>query len=246
MKKLTALMALLVLVGCTTAPNRTSMQQELEETRLVWVDDPDVFQVQQIRPQLPLPFRLAVVPPSLMHHDRYGTPGETDGERREILAWGDKLRDAGIISELILIPEMLVTHQGRNPEFCRDLRVAAARLGADAILVLRSVSDVSSYINPLGILDVTLVGMVVVPGHHKDALTIVEGMLLDNRNQYVYLTVSAEGSGSTFGPLASIDAHPAVRRSRVAALKCFGDKLVAAAGRAPFDPAGPRYGTPGK
>jgi len=246
MKKLIAVAAALGAVGCTPAYNRAALREELQESRLVIVDDPDVFQAGQARPQLPLPFRMAVVPPTVMNTCSYGVPEEMEGERREILACGDKLRAAGIISDLVLIPEMLIGRSVRNGEFYRDLRVAAARLQADAVLVLRSVSDVESYINPLGVLDITLVGMVVLPGHHKDALTIVEGVLLDNRNQYVYLALSAEGMGSTFGPLASIEARPAIRRSRVAALKCFGDKLVQEAGRASLDGLGSRYATPGK
>jgi len=244
MRKLMAIAALLALAGCSTGFNRVAMQERLQQEARIFVDDPDVFQIEQVRPQLPIPFRLAVVPPSMINRPSWGQPGETEGERAEILAWGEKLKAEGIVSELILIPEMLVGVNGSpgSPGSYKAVRVAAARLGADAILVLRSVTETDSYMNPLGLLDLTIVGMWVAPGHHKDTLTVLEGLLIDNRNQYVYFAGSAEGKGSTLAPWALLDEKEAVRESRCAALKSFGDRLVQQSRSAP----GSRYGTPGK
>ena len=69
-------------------------------------------------------------------------------------------------------------------------------------------------------------GMSVVPAHQKDALTIVEGMVIDNRNQFVYFAGSSEGMGSTFGPLATVHEQTAIQESRLEALKSFGDILL--------------------
>ncbi len=246
MRTLIALAAVLAAVGCSPAYNRTVMEQELQDTRQILVDDIDVLRAGEVRPQLPLPFRLAVVPPSVMNVRHWGVPEELEGERREILAWGDKLRAAGVVSDLVIIPQMLIQTSAPSADLYRQLRVAAARLGADALLILRSATDVDSTVNPLCVLDLTIVGMFVVPGHHKDALTMLEGILVDNRNQFVYLALSAEGTGTACGPLASLDQRTAIQRARVAALKDFGDKLAAAASRVPLDSSGPRYGTPGK
>lgn len=248
MKMAIAFAAGLVMVGCSTAPayNRAEMEQDLQQGRQILVDDVDVLRAGQVRPQLPLPFRLAVVPPSVMNVRHYGVPEEMEGERREILAWGDKLRAAGIISDLVIIPQMLLQTSAPQTDLYRQLRVASARLGADALLILRSATDVDSTLNPLSVLDLTIVGMFVVPGHHKDALTMVEGILVDNRNQFVYMALSAEGSGTTCGALVSVDQRTAIQRSRVAALKDFGDKLAAASLHVPFDGGGSRYSTPGK
>jgi len=114
------------------------------------------------------------------------------------------------------------------------------------VLILRSVTDVDSYINPLGLLDLTIAGMWLVPGHHKDALTIVEGVLIDNRNQFLYFAGSAEGTGSTFGPLAVIEERDAIRESRRNALHAFGERLARQAREARASVPGPRYETPGK
>jgi rhombotail lipoprotein len=247
MKTLIAIVAALSAAGCAAEFPRTEMQRELEQDgRQILVDDADVLHAGQVRPQLPLPFRMAVVPPSMMNSHRWGVPEELEGERKEIAAWGDRLRAEGVITDLVIIPQMLVRVGNNHPEFYRQLRVAAARLGADALLILNSVSDVDSYVNPLAVLDITIVGMFVVPGHHKDALTMVEGIMVDNRNQFVYLALSAEGTGTTCGTLVSLQERSAIQKSRVAALKNFGDQLVTEARRVPLDGGGPRYGTPGK
>src|SRR6185369_13525339 len=148
-----------------------------------------------------------------------------EGERDEILAWGEKLKKEGIVSELLMIPNMLmdlgVTRNGAS--YVKAVRVAAARLQADAVLFLRSVTDTESYANPLAVLDCTIVGMFLVPGHHREALTILEGMIIDNRNQFLYFASSAEGTGSATAPLAMFDARDAIAESRRNALRAFGD-----------------------
>ncbi len=246
MKTILLAAAILASAGCSTGFNRVAMQERMEHEARIFVDDPDVFQIEQVRPQLQIPFRLAVVPPSMINRCAWGQPGETEGERAELMAWGERLKKEGIVSELIVIPEMLVgvnAAPGTTGAY-KAVRVAAARLGADAILVLRSVTETDSYINPLGLLDLTIVGLWVIPGHHKDTLTVVEGLLIDNRNQYVYFAGSAEGKGTQLAPALLLDEKDAVRESRCAALKAFGDLMVQQSRTLPG--AGYRYSTPGK
>ncbi len=156
-------------LGCSTGFNRQTMSAQMEEDQPLVFDDADVLRVEQARPQLQFPIRLAVVPPTMLMN-RYGS-GErrdTEGQRKEIMAWGEKLRDAGIVSDLFIIPEILM-NQTRGQDYIKAIRVAAARLQADAVLIMRSSTDVDSYANVLGVLDLTIVGMFVVPAHQKDA-----------------------------------------------------------------------------
>jgi len=150
------------------------------------------------------------------------------------------------VSAFMIIPRMLIDASPQHGGGVKAIRMAAARMQADAVLIMRSVTDVDAYINPLGVLDLTLVGLWLAPGHHKDALTIVEGMVIDNRNQFLYFAGSAEGTGSTFGPLAVIEERDAVRESRRNALHAFGERLAKEARAARTHVPGPRYDTPGK
>jgi len=225
MKILIAILAGVAAAGCSTGFDRQAMNAEMDEEQPLVFDDADVLRAEQARPQLQFPIRLAVVPPTMFNRRGTGDRRETEGQRKEIMAWGDKLRDAGVVSDLFIIPELLLSTV-HTQSYLKDIRIAAARLQADAVLILRSSTDVDSYANLLCALDLTFVGMFVVPAHQKDALTIVEGMVLDNRNQYVYLAGSAEGMGTSFGPLVMVDERSAVRESRIEALKAFGDLLL--------------------
>jgi rhombotail lipoprotein len=212
------------------------------------VDDLDVLQVEQLRPQIQFPIRLAVVPPARLSHPHWHETTETmKGEQEELDALGEQLKKDGIVSAFMVIPRMLLDHSAaRTGGGLKAIRVAAARMQADAVLIMRSVTDVDSYLNPLGVLDLTLVGMWLIPGHHKNALTIVEGMVIDNRNQYLYFAGSAEGTGSTFGPLAVIEERDAIGESRRNAIHSFGERLSREARHARAAVPGARYETPGK
>lgn len=249
MKKLLAILGFgAALAGCSAGFNREAMTSDLAEGRAqFFTDDEDVLKVEQLRPQIKFPIRLAVLPPS-----RSGAFGGDaammEGEREEILAWGDKLRKDGIVSDFMIIPDMLLAtgvDRGRSTTL-KSVRIAAARMQADAVLILRSVTDTDSYINPLGVLDLTVVGLFLVPGHQRDALTMVEGMVIDNRNQYLYFAASAEGKGSATAPLAMMDRRDAVGESRKNALRAFGENLVTEARRAQAYVPGPRYDSPGQ
>jgi rhombotail lipoprotein len=234
-------------LGCSSGFQRVAMERELQEDRRIVFDDWDVAQVEQLRPQIQFPIRLAVVPPDHHAHRYWQDSRESlKGEQEELDALGEQLKKDGIVSAFMIIPRMLIDMTPPQGSPVKSIRVAAARMQADAVLIMRSVTDVDSYINPLGVLDLTIVGMWLVPGHHKDALTIVEGMVIDNRNQFLYFAGSAEGTGSTFGPLSVIEERDAVRESRLNALHAFGERLAREARQARSTVPGPRYESPGK
>jgi rhombotail lipoprotein len=247
MRTLIAVLLAGLATGCSAGFDRVAMQQSLAEERRIFTDDEDVLKIESLRPQVQFPIRLAVVPPSAFC-TRAGKESRLtpEDEREELTALGEQLKKDGIVSDFILVPEMLLK-TGLEPwqaGYLKSVRIAAARLQADAVLILRSVTDVDSYINPLGILDLSVAGMFLVPGHHKDALTLVEGLVIDNRNQFLYFAASAEGKGSTLGPLAVIDEKDAVQESRKNALHAFGGSLAQEARRARLFLKGSRYETP--
>ncbi|HYE99065.1 MAG TPA: hypothetical protein VEJ18_09150 [Planctomycetota bacterium] len=230
MKALPAILAALASVGCAANFDRASMEEKLWDGDPLFTDQ-DVEWVERLKPQLAIPFRLAVAPPI---REEYGVPPDPARSHAEIRAWAEPLLKSGVVSEVLVLPRMLLRTpvQGRHThDYFKAVRVAAARVQADAVLFLTSVTEVEAYTNPLCILDATLVGLLVSPGHHREALTLVEGVLLDNRNEYVYWTGMTEGKGLTVGPLATVDGRTAARESRSDALRAFGALLAQEAPR---------------
>jgi hypothetical protein len=245
MKTLPILLAALSAIGCSASFNAKAMESRQWGGEKVFTDA-DLQKIEQLRPQLAIPFRLAVAPPL---YGELWAAGELDGERDALRAWGDALKATGIVSEVIVLPRMLIgASVGGRPaqDYFKAVRIAAARVQADAVLLLSSVTDTSSYVNPLCILDAAVIGLYLAPGHHTAALTLVEGIVMDNRNEYLYWIGSTQGRGSTTGPALMLHAEDAVRESRTAALKAFGEALIRDAQAFKPGPPGTKYPTQGR
>jgi hypothetical protein len=80
------------------------------------------------------------------------------------------------------------------------IRLAAAEHGADAVLVFNGITDVDRYNNYSAFLYLTVVGLWLVPGTHADSLFVLDGAMWDVKNQYLYLSIEAEGLASKMGP----------------------------------------------
>lgn len=190
-----------------------------------------VEQIEKLRPQISLPVKLAITPPIISTRywaDWQDLSAWSPEETAEISSWEKPLKDAGIVSELILVPSMLVENCSYDDPACplRARRAAAARVQADALLTISLVTAVDEYTNPASALDLTIVGMWVAPGHECDALTIAEGAMLDNRNEYLYAFARGEAEQHIVRPFVYANAWKAARPSRLHALHSFGEEFV--------------------
>ena len=221
-----------LLTGCAKGFNRGQMDSALRASSPRYTSSGlSVEEIEKLQPQVKLPIRLAVAPP-LFADRRWSRSDQLDswspGESSEIESWEQRLRSEGVVREVVLLPPLLVEACKSDDPGCvtRARRAAAARLQADALLVLNVATDVDEYVNPASILDLTLVGLWVIPGHHVDALTIIEGAMIDNRNEYLYVLARGEGEERMLRPFAYARAEHAVQRSRRQALASFGDAFV--------------------
>jgi len=89
--------------GCSTSFNRLAMEQELQGEQRIVFDDVDVLKIEQLRPQIQFPIRLAVVPPARVS-PRYWQEGSAKGEHEELMALGEQLKKEGIVSSFTVIP----------------------------------------------------------------------------------------------------------------------------------------------
>lgn len=239
-RHLVVALTLFIQAACaTTATNVSPMQvrNELDDMSIEF-DDLSIEQILSKRPQLTIPFRLAVAPP-IRREPRYPVYRDTpkvelwsSEEIARIEAWGERAKQAGLISELVLMPSALLRPGWEHDEDHNQLlrvRAAAARQQADAVLILNSVTGAEESYNALAILDLTLVASFFLPGHKLESFSAVEAMVIDVRNEFLYF--SARGEASTGGLFALFDRHTYTAeqesKARLQALDNLGEKLMA-------------------
>ena len=103
--------------------------------------------------------------------------------------------------------------------------MALKAAGYDGVIVTGA-ADLDAYSNPLSLLYLTIVGLWVVPGTHRDALFAAHATLLDVATGYLYASAEAEGRGTLVRPLLFIDDDEAIARARREALIALRDELV--------------------
>lgn len=215
---LAALFVLLSLGACASSQgfDRGRMDKALSAGAPKATDE-EIARVLKLQPQLTFPIRLAIY--AKPKHYRWNDPlWRIDDIDRQ---WADLLKNEGLVSEIIPIVESTVTG-----EDIADIRLAAARHGADAVLVLDSVSDVDRYNNPLGITYITILAAWLAPGTHSDALVIMNGSLWDVRNGYLYATMRAEGEASDFGPAFLLEDYKVVAAAHRKALNALQGEIA--------------------
>ena len=176
--------------GCAAGFDRAALQERLNDGSLQ-MPDADIAEARATRPQLRLPCRVAVYLQPPGQGDWRWTPED----KAAMEPWAAALKREGIVSEVFPLPEMLV---GKADP--KELRLAAAKCGADVLLVIRGAAQTDSYKNFAAVFNLTIVGGYVVPASHKDSLFMMEGCLLDVDNGYVYTGVQAEGVGKVVRP----------------------------------------------
>lgn len=196
------------------------------------VTDADIAKVMALKPQLKVPFKLGVyfVP------ERYGRESRSwesrnwgpkwDAKDKEI-EWLETLRAEGKVSQIIPISDFAaagMSSDGAMPSL-KYIRLAAARYGADAVLVIDNATSVDRYFNPASAAYLTIVGMFFVPGSNSDALVMVNGAVFDVGNEYLYCTSVAEGTVKRVGPQTMYD-YETVQAARADAMKSFRDDVL--------------------
>jgi hypothetical protein len=182
------------------------------------VTDQDIKTALAQQPQLKFPFKLAI---ELRSGECYecGDAWRED-DKQQIMSWGQQLKQSGVVSEMFLVPDVFAKKD------LKDIRLAAAQQGADAVLVVRSVSGTDEYMNPASFLYITIVGAWIVPGSDVDALVMLRGAMWDVGNSYLYVTVESEGESHLVKPSMLLDRNDAIEAAKKNALDSFGPEFV--------------------
>jgi hypothetical protein len=211
-----------LLLGCASRIDRGRLHAQL------FAEDPflnskTAAEVEAIRPQLQMPFRLAVAPPLWRRHGTWSRE-----ERDEIESWGPELVRMGLVSSFVLVPSTAGDLDGDvNPAPWLDhLRVAAGRDRADAMLVIRDACAASYSWSLLSILDLTLIGAWIVPSHPCEADSVMEGTVVDIRDGHVCCRAQSEGSYRVIIPLPYLQVPKLQAQARLSALRSLRRTLI--------------------
>ncbi|MBS0169727.1 MAG: hypothetical protein JSR62_05180 [Nitrospira sp.] len=221
---------ILLLIGLISLPacsgsrglNRQILQDSFHDYPDV-VTDRDIADTMATAAHLTHPYRLALY---FKHKD---FPSQRSLQRVD---WGSAdadlvqralkpVQEEGILQQAFLLANSTV--QGNT---LRDIRIAAARYNADAILILDGASAVERYNNSHAAWYATGIGTYFAHGTESHALFIVEGTLWDVRTGALYGTQTAEGETTLIGPAPSLDDKAAVAEAKDVAMARFGRELA--------------------
>ena len=131
------------------------------------------------------------------------------------------LQDQQILRESIVIAESTAPNSTLT-----DIRKAAARYGADVIMIVTGVGTVDRYNNAYALLYPTILGAYLAPGTVSEALVMIDGSLWDVRSGELLHRQTAEGLEKTVGAAAFVEDRDVLMQATQAALNEFGTGLI--------------------
>lgn len=138
-------------------------------------------------------------------------------------AWRAALEATGLV-RVVFISSVILSG---DPQF-HEIRIAAARLRADAVFLYASATSRAEGSNGGALLYLTIVGAFAVPGSHAAVLTFSKGVCVDVKNEFLQFAVEGEDERSELRPWAFRDTARLERASVKAAVRVLRDELVRA------------------
>ncbi len=228
---------LILFPGCATKQgfDRGALREHLYGAS-VEITEKEIQEVLELKSQLRFPFKLGVY---FLERDRYGWgygwghhQSHWEGKDKQ-LTWLKSLQDDGILSEIIPITSITLVKDEdneyryrNNAPSLKNIRLAAARHHADAVLIVDYIPDVDRYNNFTSFLYITIIGGFFIPGTHSDALVMMNGALWDVRNEYLYLTVEVEEEQRRIGTAFLLRDEDTIREAKHKALSLFHEEVL--------------------
>ena len=209
--------------GCASKGfNRVELKKQIGVKTPV-VDDEEIAKILAKKPNLPKPFKLALY---------FNSPVHT-GVEKPNWRWSEsdlglvhrvaeQLKSEGLISQVFPIVGSIV-----KDEDLRSIRIAAAKHGADAVMIVSGASSVDRYTNSWAWTYMFLVPALFVAGSEADTLFLTSAAMWDVRNEYLYLTAEAEAVvHDTYVPVFGKRQRDMVNEAKHQALNRLAEKIV--------------------
>lgn len=201
--------------------NRGALRESMEGKPVV--TDTEIAKTLALKAQLPRPFRLAVLfaEPATAYRGSSAKWRWTEEEKANFLKLADSLKTSGEVSDVaVLNGDVLL-----GAASLRETRLAAARQGADALLVVTGVKDVDSYANDWAWTYLALAPMLFVPGTQTDVLVLARASLWDVRNEFLYMSAEGEAVEKSTKPLMLANDQALTEKAKTQAVAKLSDEI---------------------
>jgi hypothetical protein len=138
-------------------------------------------------------------------------------------AWRKALESTGLV-RVVFISSVILS---ADPQF-HEIRVAAARLHADTVLLYASASSRASRVNLGAFLYLTVAGLFLSPGNQNAVLTFSKGVCFDVENEYLEFVVEGEDERESTRPWYFTNPDELELDSKKAALEVLRSETVRA------------------
>ncbi|MHC5020295.1 MAG: hypothetical protein ACYTGX_09335 [Planctomycetota bacterium] len=152
-----------------------------------------------------------------------GPDGVETIRKEEKDAWRAALEKTGLV-RVVFISSVILSG---DPRF-HEIRIAAARLRADAVFLYASATSRAEGGNLGALLYLTIVGAAVVPGSHGAVLTFSKGVCFDVKNEFLQFAVEGEDERAVMRPWLFRDTDGMERASVKAAVEVLRGEMVRA------------------
>lgn len=187
---------LLLISGCSQGFDRNLLHQQMKGAAND-VLEVDPYLDSQEKPPLPFPVKLAIYFDSRSNNGEWRWDWDWQPEHATpLLSLEESLKNLEIVSEVFYLPESVV-----NGWQLEDIKQAASRYGANAILVVNGSALVDLYLNGWATLYPTFVGLWFAPGSSVDALFVIEASVWSTDNPHRYLSLEEESVARLSKPL---------------------------------------------
>lgn len=221
---LLSLLILTTLPACASHPafDRPEMQDVMRQTVILSGSQAAPGEP-EAAPAIPPPFRLGLFFARKEFPTRQAIkPVEWLSQDKDAL-----LRALAPLQHQHILRDSLVIADSAVPQSSlTEIRKAAARYGADMVVIITGAGAVERSNNGYAALYPTILGAYLAPGTVSEALVLIEGSLWDVRSGFSYGTVTAEEQSRLVGPAMVIEDRTALMQGKDLALDTLSTRLV--------------------
>ncbi|TKS58581.1 MAG: hypothetical protein EWM72_02877 [Nitrospira sp.] len=175
------------------------------------------------QPTMSMPFRLALyfVQRDFPAHHTIQKAEWVSADGDALADWLTPLRNERIVTDIFLLTDSTILGSD-----VQQIRRAASRYGADAVMIVDGVAAVDRYNNGYAALYATLIGAFLAPGTVSEALFMIDGSFWDVRTERLFATQTAEGHSKSVGPAVGVEDRQVLAQAKKAALDELGKRMI--------------------